>query len=108
MDKICIFCGNPLNEENKCINEHYVLNKKMCLNCEYLKNEDASVVCTNTVNMENARNKIIEAAKAAAGNYSIDGMVFELKPLPLKKPSVKCPQWELNNNIINSFVESFQ
>ena len=107
MEKFCNLCGTQLNEDGACINTHNI-NKKMCVNCTFVSLTDDGYLCNNEINMENAKKKIIEAATVAAGGYSIDNINFDIKPLPLKKPSVKCPQWELNNDIINSFVESFQ
>lgn len=52
--------------------------------------------------------KIIEAANSAAGCYSIDNINFDIKPLPLKRPTGKCTLWELNKDIVNEFIKSFE
>lgn len=107
MSKFCKFCGTELNELGACSNVHNA-NRKMCVNCSFVKITDDGYLCSNEDNMENARKKIIEAANSAAGCYSIDNINFDIKPLPLKRPTGKCTLWELNKDIVNEFIKSFE
>lgn len=110
MEKFCKFCGTQLNELGVCTSVHNA-NRKMCVNCSFVSLTDDGYLCNNKVNMENTRKKIIEAANSAAsaaGGYSIDNFNFDIKPLPLKRPTVKCTLWELNNDIVDEFIKSFE
>lgn len=107
MSKFCKFCGTELNELGVCSNVHNA-NRKMCVNCSFVKITDDGYLCSNEYNMENARKKIIEVANSVDCGYSIDNINFDIKPLPLKRPTSKCALWELNKDIVNEFIKSFE
>ena len=105
MEHFCKFCGEPLNEEGLCPNGHVF--KKMCLNCTSCgKNEDGELVCKNATNLKSAYDKIMAAVKDAAQAYAVKNL--EISPLPLKKPTSKCGNWELNDEIVTELVGLFK
>ena len=105
MSELCKFCGEPLNEEGLCPNEHVF--KKMCLNCTSCgKNEDGELVCKNEANLKSAFDKIMAAVKDAAQAYSVKNL--EIAPLPLKKPTNKCGLWELSADVITEIAGMFK
>ena len=93
---ICVFCGAPL-VDGKCEHDHSI--KKMCVNCKFAdKNEDGSYTCNNEKNLTTTKNKMLEAIKGVSESYAVTE--FEIKPLPLKKPTLKCKEWTLDENIL--------
>lgn len=105
-NKFCVLCGEALNEEGNCPKEHVF--KKMCINCAWLNTVDGNQVCTNSKNMENARKKILDAARNAAEGYSISNLKLDLNPLPLKKPTLKCGEWLLSELVLTNIKNSFK
>jgi len=91
MDKLCVFCGEPLNEDGVCENIHSF--KKMCLNCQFCD----GMYCQNEDNKQKALEKMLETLKKESGGYSVK--TLEIEPLPLKKPALKCSNWALSENI---------
>lgn len=103
MEKICVFCGNELNESGICNESHSI--KKMCVNCHHVKYEDGTYYCCNEDNMSDTKTKMIEAANSVAGGYSFS---IEVNPLlPLKKPVAKCPRWQLGEFMFDEFKNMF-
>ena len=104
MGKYCKFCGNELNEAGCCTNEHFF--KKMCVNCAYSKEESEQHFCHNQENMQNALQKVQEAIK----NAGVDAYQVEvtLHPVALKKPTLKCPKWELAEDVLLELKERFK
>lgn len=104
-NKYCPLCGELLNEKDACATEHKF--KKMCVNCQHVNysNDDNCYICNNIENMEEAKKRIIDAAKTAAGGYSF---TVEVTPLPLKRPLVKCPRWELSKDVEKNIKNLFE
>lgn len=103
MGKYCKFCGTA-TEGGVCPNEHVF--KKMCVNCAHSKEEDESYFCNNLDNMKTASNKIAEAIKnAGVEAYEVE---FNLKPVALKKPTLKCSKWELSNDVLSEIQALFK
>ena len=101
MSKYCPLCGSELvNEVCPNIDTHF---KPMCLNCESCKiDEDGNTYrCYSEVNMNNAIKKI----KDALPDFGYD--VVQLKPLPIKKPSLKCSIWSPDTDLIKATMMSF-
>lgn len=99
MEELCRLCGEPLSDGHK----HEF--KKMCLNCSWLKtNNKEEQVCSNPTNMNNALEKMHEALKGING-YNVTKL--EVEPVPLKKPTNKCGQWELDLEVANSLINLF-
>ena len=95
MNQKCVFCGADL-VEGKCPNDHQM--KRMCLNCSSCSFSDESgYVCTNATVLEIGKEKTV-----APEGYEIE--VLELKHLKLKNPCKKCPQYELNRQLIEDIV----
>ena len=86
----CLFCGELLNEEGKCPNaaQHF---KPMCVNCNFVGDEDGNLLCCNDENKNDAAQKIMSSYE---GGYQITGLT--LKPLPLKDPTKKCKRYKMN------------
>lgn len=105
MAKYCRFCGETLNEEGLCPNGHEF--KKMCVNCIYC-NEDAedTLVCMNEDNKKAALNKMLELLKSEGGGYAVK--TLEIEPVPLKKPTLKCGRWELDETIVKDVIGMFK
>ena len=109
MEKYCKFCGEPLNEEGKCPNGHEF--KKMCLNCIYCTEdisdeENATFLCMNEENKKNALNKMLELLKKEGGGYAVKNL--EIEPVPLKKPTLKCGKWELDETVMREILGMFK
>lgn len=99
----CSLCGQEF-VDGKCPTNHHF--KQMCLNCEYCKWENNELVCCNEENALNAIEKMKDAAKKVVGSYDIINL--EVKPLPLKKPELKCSQWALSEDMIGKIVGLFK
>ena len=99
----CNLCGTELNEEGKCPNNHTF--KKMCLNCAFLKRENDALLCGNDENACGMLDKIRDAANKVCNGYEITGI--DIKPLPLKKPELKCGKWELSEEVKNQVLTLF-
>lgn len=94
---ICVFCGEPL-VDGKCEKDHTI--KKMCVNCKFSeKNEDGSYTCKNEKNLNTTKDKMLEAIKNVSEAYAVKE--FEIDPLPLKKPMLKCKEWSLDDSILD-------
>ena len=100
MKKYCPLCGSVLNEDGTCPNNHVVL--AMCLNCTFCSELDnGDVVCENTENLMNAKEKILAGiAQQQSEGYAIKKVEVEIEPLPLKKPTLKCKRWTLNEELV--------
>lgn len=98
-EKFCLFCGSPLDEKGACPVDHAF--KKMCLNCEFFSHN----TCINSKNLENAKAKILEKAKEVSGYGVVD---ITIEPLPIKKPTLKCGNWSLDEKVKNNIVELFK
>ena len=108
MSKLCVYCGEPLDDEGVCENVHTF--KKMCINCAYCTeelsdDENGTLFCGNEVNKKNALNKMLETLKKEGGGYAVK--TLEIEPLPLKKPTLKCSNWELRKDILDSLTDLF-
>lgn len=98
----CILCGTELTAEGTCGNSHAF--KKMCLNCHYLgTNEDGERVCTNEVNLQNAKEKMKAALPVG---YMLKEL--EIAPIPLKKPTARCGEWKISQETIDQLIASFE
>ena len=98
MSKFCPLCGSEL-VDGICPNQksHF---KQMCLNCEFCKaDEDGETYrCVSEGNMNNALKKIKESVPDL-------GYEIQLKPLPLKKPTLKCALWSPDRErILNALM----
>lgn len=94
--ELCVFCGSPL-VDGKCENDHSI--KKMCVNCKFAgDNGDGSYTCLNEDNLNTTKSKMLEAIKSVSEAYGVKE--FEISPLPLKKPTLKCKAWTLNETIL--------
>lgn len=105
MKNLCLLCGAELNENGVCPADHQI--KKMCLNCvSCLNNEQDSEemsigrYCVNEENMNDTIKKMSEQL----GGYTIKNI--ELNPLPLKKPTVKCPRWTMNEVTVEETIKT--
>lgn len=100
----CILCGDEVLEGDVCGGHKF---KKMCINCEFsVKNEDGTYTCNNEDNLKATKEKMIEAAKAISSSYEIKD--FEIAPLPLKKPLLKCKSWNLSPYVWEVLMNSFE
>ena len=104
MDKFCIFCGEKLDENGNCKNNHEY--KAMCLNCAHVINVDGNLCCGNEKNLETVKNKMLEAAKSVSNGYDVTNL--EIKPLPLKAPNKKCGEWVLNDAVLDLIKGMFK
>ena len=109
MEKYCKFCGEPLNEEGKCPNGHEF--KKMCLNCIYCTEEvtdgeDGHLFCMNAENKKNALNKMLELLNKEGNGYAVK--TLEIEPVPLKRPTLKCGSWELDETLVREILGFFK
>ena len=104
MGKYCKFCGKELNEAGCCANEHFF--KKMCVNCAHRTEMNDQYFCNSEENMQNALQKVQEAIKnAGVEAYKVE---FTLQPVALKKPTLKCPKWELGEDVLLELRERFK
>ena len=72
--------------------------RKMCLNCSFLqKNKDGEFVCRNEDNMKLAMEPVYEAIKKVNA-YNV--VSLEVEPVPLKKPTNRCGNWNLSDDIV--------
>ncbi len=99
MKKYCPLCGSAL-ENGICPNHHET--KAMCLNCTFCREqEDGEVVCDNSDNLKDAREKLLASfASQQANGYAIKKLDVEIEPLPLKKPTLMCNRWKLNTELV--------
>lgn len=104
MDNYCIFCGEKLDENGACCNNHEF--KKMCLNCTFCTSTEGSLYCGNDENKEAALNKMLELIKKESGGYSVKNL--EIEPVALKKPTLKCGKWELSEQVLNKIKALFK
>ena len=93
METINRFTGNPLPEGSKELDL-----RKMCLNCSFLKeNEKGELVCSNQDNMKAAMEPVYDALNKVNG-YNL--VTLEVEPVPLKKPTNRCGNWALSDEVI--------
>ena len=107
MKKYCSLCGSAL-ENGICPNHHET--RAMCLNCTFCREqEDGEVVCDNSDNLKDAREKLLASfASQQANGYAIKKLDVEIEPLPLKKPTLMCKRWHLNSElVIDAFLNTF-
>ena len=79
----------------------------MCLNCAHCQiNDDGDLVCKNEENLSDAVEKAKEAIEGING-YKFVGEL-KMEPIPLKKPTAKCKRWELSEEMLKKFAESFE
>lgn len=105
MAELCKFCGEPLNEKGVCANAHTF--KKMCVNCASCgKNEDNELVCKNETNLKSAFDKVMAAVEGAVQGYSVKN--FDIAPLALKKPTSKCGNWSLSDEVSAELLNLFK
>lgn len=72
--------------------------KKMCLNCKFcIENEDGTFACKNENVLNIAKEKIMAAVP---DGYEIENI--SLKPMALKNPIKKCPNYDTNIDVINN------
>lgn len=104
MGKYCKFCGTA-TEEGVCPVGHEF--KKMCVNCADSITEDGETYfCNNAVNKETAQKKIAEAIEAAGvSTYTVE---YALHPVALKKPTAKCGQWSLSEDVLSELKGLFK
>ena len=106
----CKFCGEKLNEEGQCPNNHEF--KKMCLNCAFCAEvEEAEsgksyFICSNEENKETAKEKMLKLLEENKGGYSVTNL--EIAPLPIKRPELKCSKWELNDVVKDEVLGLFK
>lgn len=75
--------------------------KKMCLNCKFcIENEDGTFACRNKNVLNIAKEKIMAAVPEG---YEIENI--SLKPMALKNPIKKCPNYEVDVDLIHDEVE---
>ena len=100
MKKYCPLCGSTLNEDGTCPTNHTV--PAMCLNCTFSKElESGELVCDNTQNLEDARQKLIaNMTQQSVDGYAIKSFKLDIEPLPLKKPTLKCKRWAINEELV--------
>lgn len=89
----CILTGLPIGESPI---------KKMCYNCVSFVEDNNFCTCNNPNVMKMGVSKIEEAAKQLG--FDIDSL--KLKPMALKKPSGKCPNYLPNMPLINNYINS--
>jgi hypothetical protein len=89
----CILTGLPLSESPI---------KKMCYNCVSFTTEGDSCICKNVNVIKVGTSKIEEAAKQLG--FDIESL--KLKPMVLKKPHSKCPNYEPNMAVITQYIAS--
>ena len=100
----CKLCGTPL-EDGICPNTHAF--NKMCLNCaDCQPNDGDGFICVNEKNKEKAQGDAMKALEAAGiKSYKI---TIALEPVPLKKPTCKCPNWTLSEDVAKEVVALFK
>jgi len=93
----CHLCGEVINsEEGKCKNDHAF--KKMCVNCASSHFNGTVYFCDNEKNMADAQKKLQDAIENS-GVEKTHKVTVSIEPLPLKKPTAKCKEWNLDNDI---------
>ena len=103
-ENLCPYCGLEM-ADGECPNGHRT--KKMCLNCAHCQiNDDGDLVCKNEENLSDAVEKAKEAIEGING-YKFVGEL-KMEPIPLKKPTTKCKRWELSEEMLKKFAESFE
>lgn len=102
MEKYCLLCGKVITDGENCGCLSHIA-KKMCINCASCKEDDeGQLTCMNETNLNKTKEKMQEAAKAISAAYEISS--FEIKPLPLKKPLLKCANWTLHDDVRSRLV----
>lgn len=98
MTKYDILTGNEIKEGE----ENASPIKSMCLNCVSCLNEDDNYRCNHPKVMETGLKKV--AASLPEG-FEIETLV--LKPMVLKNPTKKCPNYEFNaENVLSTIKKS--
>jgi hypothetical protein len=107
----CKFCGEKLNEDGQCPNNHDF--KKMCINCAFIgetesdeKTGKKALVCMNEDNKKAALAKMMDLINEAGGGYSVK--TLEIEPVPLKKPNLKCMRWALSDETKTAVLNLFK
>ena len=105
MSKLCRLCGSE-KSEGSCPNDHSF--KKMCLNCEFavrLEEDGDLYRCTNEENLNSAKEKMLAAATKENASYTITS--FDIEPVPLKRPTLKCGKWVLSEEVRGALEKLF-
>jgi hypothetical protein len=99
--KRCIFCGEVLNDDLTCPNvaQHF---KPMCVNCTYCTKKDGNnLECSNETNITNMINKIKEQ------NHALCNITTLELSIPLKDPTKKCGNYNINVDGIITELEKY-
>lgn len=68
--------------------------KQMCLNCKCMACENENYTCSNEKVMESGRKKILAAVPEG---FEVETLT--LKPMVLKNPTKKCPNYEVDQDV---------
>lgn len=91
MDNRCKISGFELGSKE-------TLAEKMCLNCKNsITDEEGALRCTCEAVKNIHRQKLIDSLPEG---YEIESIVF--KPVLLKKPTGKCPNYDVNMEIVEN------
>ena len=97
MEKYNILTGFDFSE----CEEVSPLATKMCINCIDCLRENDGYFCKNSKVMETGRKKILDAVPEG---FEIETLT--LKPMALKNPTKKCPNYCVNEElVVNSIME---
>jgi len=98
MERFCRLTGVAIPEEG-----FEPVFKKMCLNCvSCTQNEDGACTCCNEKVMETGRKKIMAAVP---DGYEIETLT--LKPMTIKAPTKKCPNYSANIELVHSEIDKY-
>lgn len=75
--------------------------KKMCYNCEFLRENGDACTCVNDVVNERGKEKIIAALPEG---FEIEEL--KLKPMKLKDPTKKCGQYSVAKEVVCNAIIS--
>ena len=105
VNNYCKLCGGVLTD-GQCENAENHKFKRMCVNCNCVStDENGNYVCMNEKNQKDAEDKVNAAIESAGiKNYNIS---VTLQPVPLKKPTLKCKEWTLSNEIKENIESLF-